>query len=79
MAACVFLEEHDFSGKTIVPFCAHEEEVLWRSVTDIAKLCPTTDSAQGLAIRGGEAKCAKINISEWLRTLETGHGRFSAF
>lgn len=69
MAVFTFLEKYDFSGKTIIPFCTHEGSGIGRSVTDIAKLCPTATVAHGLAIRGGEAKTAQNKISGWLRQL----------
>lgn len=69
MAVFTFLEEYDFSGKTIIPFCTHEGSGLGRSVTDISKLCPNSTVTHGLAICGGEAKTAQNKISEWLRKL----------
>ncbi len=70
MAVFTFLEKYDFTGKTIIPFCTHEGSGIGRSVTDIARLCPAATVAQGLAIRGGEAKTAQNRITEWLRKLE---------
>jgi flavodoxin len=40
MPVFTFLEEYDFSGKTIIPFCTHEGSGMGRSEKDIAKLCP---------------------------------------
>jgi len=48
MAVRAFLEEYDFSGKTIVPFCTHEGSGLGSSVRDIAKLCPGAEMANAL-------------------------------
>ncbi len=70
MAVFTFLEEYDFSGKTIVPFCTHEGSRLGRSVEDIKKLCPQSTILEGLAVRGGDVKNAQNEVSEWLR--ETG-------
>ena len=61
-----FLSEHDFSGKTIVPFCTHEGSGLGRSATDISKLCPKSTVLNGVAIRGGDVKTAQDRVSEWL-------------
>jgi flavodoxin len=69
MVAFTFLEEYDFSGKTIIPFCTHEGSGLGRSVTDIAKLCTNSTILDGLAVLGGDAKAAQNKISEWLRKL----------
>jgi flavodoxin len=69
MAVFTFLESYDFSGKTIIPFCTHEGSRFGRSVTDITKLCPKSTILDGLAIRGGDAKYAWNEVSEWLRKL----------
>ena len=69
MAVFTFLEEYDFSGKTIAPLCTHEGSRLGRSVTDIAKLCPQATILDGLAIRGGDVKNAQDEIAGWLRKI----------
>ena len=61
-----FLEEYDFSGKTIMPFCTHEGSGLGRSVADIRKMCPQSTVLEGLAIRGGDVKNARDIVSGWL-------------
>ena len=66
MAVFTFLEEYDFSGKTIIPFCTHEGSALGRSVDDITELCPQSTILDGLAIRGRNVKNAKEDVSEWL-------------
>lgn len=66
MPVFTFLEEYDFSGKTIVPFCTHEGSGLGRSEKDIAKLCPEATVLKGLAIHGTSAGSAKTNVSNWL-------------
>ncbi|MDR2451707.1 MAG: hypothetical protein LBE85_08065 [Candidatus Accumulibacter sp.] len=35
MAFFTFLEQYDFTGKTLIPFCTHEGSRLGRSVADI--------------------------------------------
>ncbi|SNX53974.1 flavodoxin [Thermoanaerobacterium sp. RBIITD] len=69
MAVFTFLEEFDFSGKTIVPFCTHEGSALGQSVTDIKKLCPQSTILDGLAIRGSNVETAQDEVSEWLREI----------
>ncbi len=69
MAVFTFLEEYDFSGKTIAPLCTHEGSRLGRSVADITKLCPQTTILEGLAIRGGSIKNAQNEVAEWLRRI----------
>jgi flavodoxin len=69
MPVFTFLEEYDLSGKTIVPFCTHEGSSMGRSVTDIKKLCTRSNILDGLAIRGGDAKNAKNEVSAWLSKI----------
>lgn len=69
MAVFTFLEEYDFSRKTIIPFCTHEGSGLGRSAKDIANLCPQSKVLDGLAIRGSSVRNAKKVVSEWLDKL----------
>ena len=69
MAVFTFLEEYDFTRKTIIPFCTHEGSGLGRSKGDIAKLCPQSTILDGLAVRGGEVKNAQNKVSEWLHKI----------
>ena len=62
MPVFTFLDEHDFSGKIIAPFCTHEGSGLGRSEKDIAKLCSNATVLPGLAIRGGNVKNARNEI-----------------
>jgi len=41
MAIFTFIDEHDLSGKTIIPFCAHGTGGLARSVIDITAALPS--------------------------------------
>ncbi|MEN6463506.1 MAG: flavodoxin [Syntrophomonas sp.] len=66
MPVFTFLEEYDFSGKKMVPFCTHEGSGLGHSEKDIAKLCPQATLLKGLAIHGARVKDAKKNIANWL-------------
>lgn len=65
-----FLEENDFAGKIIIPFCTHEGSGLGNSEKDISKLCPEAILLNGLAINGSRVKEAKNNITNWLSRLE---------
>lgn len=70
MAVFTFLEEYDFSGKTIIPFCTHEGSALGRSVDDITELCSQSTILDGLAVRGRDVKNAQNKVSEWLRKID---------
>jgi flavodoxin len=65
MAVFSFLEEYDFSGKTIVPFCTHEGSGMGRSENDIRKLCPGATVSRGLPIVGGSVRAAEEPIRKW--------------
>lgn len=69
MAVFSFLEEYNFLGKTIVPFCTHEGSGLGRSIEDIKKLCPKSTTLEGLAVQGKSVKSANKDVSDWLRKI----------
>ena len=69
MPLFTFLEEYDFSGKTIIPFCTHEGSGLGRSERDIAALCPKAKLLKGLAIRGSSVDRARGEVEAWLASL----------
>lgn len=66
MAVFTFLEEHDLSGKTIVPFCTHEGSGMGSSEKDIRRVCPGATVMRGLPIVGGSVRSAEDRIREWL-------------
>ncbi len=61
-----FLEEYDFSGKTILPLCTHEGSRMGRSESDIASLCPDAQLLDGLSVRGSDAGSAQTEVEEWI-------------
>lgn len=69
-AMFTFLEEYDFSGKTIIPFCTHGGSALGRSEGDIASLVPDATLLDGLAVSGSRVDDAQADVEEWLNSLE---------
>ncbi|MFX1570906.1 MAG: flavodoxin [Promethearchaeota archaeon] len=69
MAVCSFLETHDFSGKTIIPFCTHEGSGLGGSVRLIKKLCPKADVVNEISFRGGSVKNAREGVEKWINQI----------
>lgn len=70
MAIFSFIEEYDFSGKTVVPFCAHGTGGLASSIEDITAALP--DSAEVLEPIGvyrPDIDSAQSVINEWLEGL----------
>ncbi|MFV0555065.1 MAG: flavodoxin [Mangrovibacterium sp.] len=67
MAVFSFLESHNFSGKTIMPFCTHEGSGLGQSEANIQLACPDADVKKGLAIKGSAVKKADAQIEGWVK------------
>ena len=70
MALFSFLESYDFSGKTVIPFCAHGTGGLSATVRDITRDLP--DSAQVLEPLGvyrAEINQAQPTVENWLMNL----------
>jgi flavodoxin len=68
MPVASFLEEYDFSSKTIYPFCSHGGGRFGQSLTAIAKLAPDADLKEGLSIHYSGGSTMKDDVSEWLET-----------
>lgn len=60
------LEQYDFSGKTILPFCSHGGGRLGQSVTDIAKLAPRAAIKEALSVHYGGGSSLNRDIDAWL-------------
>lgn len=66
MPIASFLEEYDFTGKAILPFCSHGGGGLGQSQTAIAKLVPDAILAEGLAINYSGGSTMPDDVSAWL-------------
>lgn len=66
MPIASFLEEYDFAGKTILPFCSHGGGGLGQSQTAIAKLVPDANMAEGLAINYSGGSGMPDDVAAWL-------------
>ena len=69
MPVASFLEQYDFSGKTIVPFVSHGGGRLGQSVTDIAKLCPSSKILEALSVRYRGGSSLSDDMDEWLNRI----------
>lgn len=69
-AVMTFLEEYDFSGKTIIPFCSHGGSRLGSGPRDIEALCPDANLLDGLAVSGSAVSDAQGDVQEWLDGLD---------
>jgi len=66
MAVFTFLENFDFSGKTILPLCTNEGSGMGGSERDIKKACPGAIVKGGLSVTGSEAANAGSRVKKWL-------------
>ena len=69
MAVYTFLEDYDFTGKTIHPFCTHEGSGLSHTVQDIQRAAPGATVTKGLAIRGSGVDSAKPALEKWIQEV----------
>ena len=67
-ALYMFLEEYDFSGKTILPLCTHEGSRMGSSERAIAGLCPDATLLDGLDVRGASAASARSDVETWINS-----------
>ena len=66
MPVWTFLENHDFTGKVICPFCTNEGSGLANSTGDLEKLAPQAERKAGLSIKGSQVQDSKEIIKEWI-------------
>ena len=68
-----FMENHDFAGKTVIPFNTHEGSGQSHSQRDIENALPDATALQGLAVRGttaqNDADATAKAVSDWLSGL----------
>ena len=68
-----FMEEYDFSGKTVVPFNTHEGSGQAGTQQDIEELLSDADVLQGLAVSGSKAQTdaegTGVDVKEWLEEI----------
>ena len=73
MPVYTFLEGHDFSGKTMIPFCTHAGSGLAGTEKSIENVCADSEILNGLSVRGEDAQNSqdetKKTVIEWLESL----------
>lgn len=70
MTVYSFLEEYDFSGKTVIPFATSAGSGLSRTVNSIRNLLPNSRILDGIHIPMRNVPNAETNIKEWLNNLD---------
>lgn len=66
MPVASFLEEYDFSGKTIIPFCSHGGGRFGQSLTAIAKLAPNAVMGEALSVHYSGGSELPSDVTQWL-------------
>ena len=66
MPIASFLEEYDFTGKTIIPFCSHGGGRFGQSLTAIAKLAPEAGMGEALSVHYSGGESLAEDVSAWL-------------
>lgn len=71
MPMYTFFEEHDFSGKTIIPFVTHGGSGFSRTVSTIEDLEPDADVvSDGLSVSRNSVADAQDDVVEWVQGLD---------
>lgn len=69
MPVFTFLEEYDFSGKTIIPFSTYGESGFGKSIDSIKSTVTDSTVLDGLAVQENELDNAKSKVTEWLKDI----------
>ena len=64
---CTFVENHDFTGMTVVPFCTSGGSGIGRSGDDLAKLAGTGTWLKGARYNGG---VSEDELMGWVNSLK---------
>lgn len=74
MCVYTFLEQHDWQGKVVIPFCTHEGSGLSDTENLLRAACRGASVLNGLAVRGfvaqNEREKARKQALEWLKRLK---------
>lgn len=70
MAVYSFLDEYDFSGKTIVPFVTSGGSGFSNTIRAIESAEPDATVLEGLALRDNRSPQAEGDVADWLDRLE---------
>ena len=76
MAVYTFIEKHNWTGKTVVPFCTHEGSGLSGTERKLKDTCKGATLSEGLAIKGTIAQNsqaqARQSVKKWLESILQG-------
>ena len=69
MAVYTFLEDYDFTGKTLIPFNTSASGGFGRSLSGIGESAEGADILEGLALTEDELENAQREVGGWLAGL----------
>lgn len=76
MVVYTFIEKHNWTGKTVVPFCTHEGSGLSGTERKLKDACKGATVSEGLAIKGTIAQNsqaqARQSVKKWLESILQG-------
>lgn len=64
-----FLNEYDFSGKTIIPFSTHRGSRFGSSIGDLQEMLPEATILDGFTVDGDSAVNARQDVQNWLSDI----------
>ncbi|MDE6005031.1 MAG: flavodoxin, partial [Oscillospiraceae bacterium] len=69
MPMCMFtlLENYDFTGKIIIPFCTNEGSGMGSSEQDLKKICKNAVVKSGISIQGSKSEQSENKIATWAK------------
>ena len=67
MCVATFLEAHDWTGKTVIPFTTHEGSGFGSGLRDLRAAIPAATVKKGLSIQGSKVKTAGKQIEEFVK------------
>ena len=74
MCVYTFLEQHNWQGKVVIPFCTHEGSGLSDTENRLRAACRGASVLNGLAVRGSvaqnEREKVRKQVLEWLKRLK---------
>lgn len=69
MPVFTFLEEYDFSGKTVVPFSVYGSSVWGNSISSIKSTLPTATVLEGYCVQEHAMQNVNTDVSTWLKKI----------
>lgn len=64
-----FLEQYDFTGKTVIPFCTNGGGGFGNSLTGLRNTCPDAEIAEGFECGGRNVQNETAELADWLMSL----------